>query len=68
MCDHNHCIECGDSITDTDEGAPRCLEHQTHTRCSDHVVYCRECRRVLAEVEQDRADDRAYDVAREAGR
>lgn len=68
MCDHNHCIECGDAITDADAGAPRCLEHQTHTRCSDHVVYCGPCKTVLAEVERDHADDRAYDVAREAGR
>lgn len=68
MCDHNHCIECGDPITETDPPAPRCPDHQSHERCADHPVHCRECRRVLDLAAQDHADDRAHDMAREAGR
>lgn len=64
------CDDCGRVMCSTNgpEPAPRCQDHPTCTRCSTHVIYCGECGRVLDQLAQDDADDRAHDVAREAGR
>lgn len=71
-CDQcgDRCDGCGDRMCSKwgPEPAPRCPDHPTCVECADHVVHCRECGRVLAEVAQDHADDRAHDMAREAGR
>lgn len=64
------CDDCGERMCSTNgpEPAPRCQEHPTCTSCATHPVHCRECGRVLDLAAQDHADDRAYDMAREAGR
>ena len=55
----SRCVECGERLCSTNgpEPAPRCADHLCCVECSDHVVYCGECKRVMAGVAEDKAAD-----------
>lgn len=67
-CGQVRCDTCGERMACVGpEPAPRCDQHPTCLDCADSVVHCRECGEVLRQAAEDRAEQAAYDLAREAG-
>lgn len=65
-CGQIRCTDCGERMScQGPEPAPRCTEHPTCTDCATHPVYCWECREVLRGIAEDRAEQAAFDAARE---